>query len=101
MHDGGIKLSIELVSVLQWEGVNLVQMGWSVFEDLQCAAEDGTVYVYTIHGDLKRMITTGQVHNFPLYYKISFLQEIGVLIKPGDFNTRKSIGTSCLIEVHF
>jgi hypothetical protein len=88
VHDGGIKLSIELVSVLQWEGVNLVQMGWSVFEDLQCAAEDGTVYVYTIHGDLKRMITTGQVHNNFLY------------ITKYHFYGKRT-GTSCLIEIHF
>ncbi len=50
--------------VLQWEGVNLVQMGWSVCEDLQCVAEDGTIYVYTLYGDFKRMITTGQVRDF-------------------------------------
>ena len=49
------------MSILQWEGVNLVQMGWSsVFEALLCSAEDGTIYVYTIHGDFKRTITTGK-----------------------------------------
>lgn len=36
-------------------------MGWSVCEDLLCLAEDGTIYFYTLNGDLKRMITTGQV----------------------------------------
>lgn len=36
-------------------------MGWSVTDDLLCIAEDGTIYVYTLHGDFKRIITTGQV----------------------------------------
>ncbi|XP_046845974.1 vacuolar protein sorting-associated protein 16 homolog [Xenia sp. Carnegie-2017] len=49
-----------LMAEINWDGVNLVQMGWSVFEDLLCVAEDGTIYVYTLLGDFKRVITTGQ-----------------------------------------
>ena len=63
-HDKKNQTILITCVILQWEGVNLVQMGWSVFEDLLCAAEDGTVYVYTIHGDFKRMITTGKVNDF-------------------------------------
>ncbi|CAB4035540.1 vacuolar sorting-associated 16 homolog [Paramuricea clavata] len=49
-----------LMANANWEGVNLVQMGWSVFEDLLCVAEDGTISVYTLSGDFKRIITMGQ-----------------------------------------
>lgn len=49
-----------LMADINWEGGNLVQMGWSVTDDLLCIAEDGTIYVYTLHGDFKRIITTGQ-----------------------------------------
>ena len=36
-------------------------MGWSVSEDLLCVADDGSVFVYDIHGAIKRTLTMGQV----------------------------------------
>ena len=36
-------------------------MGWSVSEDLLSVAEDGTIYVHTLHGELLKLITPGQV----------------------------------------
>ena len=36
-------------------------MGWSVSEDLLCVADDGTVFVYDIHGAIKKTLTMGQV----------------------------------------
>ena len=36
-------------------------MGWSVSEDLLCVADDGSVFVYDIHGAIKKTLTMGQV----------------------------------------
>jgi len=36
-------------------------MGWSVLEDLLCVADDGSVFVYDIHGAIKKTLTMGQV----------------------------------------
>lgn len=49
----------ELASV-KWDGGSIVQMGWSVSEDLLCVADDGTVLVYDIHGAIKKTLTMGQ-----------------------------------------
>ncbi|XP_028391423.1 vacuolar protein sorting-associated protein 16 homolog [Dendronephthya gigantea] len=49
-----------LMADINWEGGNLVQMGWSVSEDLFCVAEDGRIYVYTLSGDFIKVMTTGQ-----------------------------------------
>jgi hypothetical protein len=64
-------------------------MGWSVFEDLLCVAEDGTISVYTLSGDFKRIITMGQVQYMTFLYfnmylccnEISFPELIGNLVK--------------------
>lgn len=45
----------------QWDGGAIVQMGWSVSEDLLCVADDGSVLVYDIHGAIKKTLTMGQV----------------------------------------
>ena len=66
--------AISLSYLLQWEGTNLFQMGWSVSEDLLSVAEDGTIYAHTLHGELIKMITPGQV----LYW--SSVCSIGVAI---------------------
>lgn len=49
----------ELASV-KWDAGSVVQMGWSVTEDLLCVADDGTVLVYDIHGAIKKTLTMGQ-----------------------------------------
>ena len=45
----------------QWDRGPIVQMGWSVTEDLLCMADDGTVMVYDIHGAIKKTLSMGQV----------------------------------------
>ena len=52
-----------ILTYFQWDGGAIVQMGWSVSEDLLCVAEDGSVFVYDIHGAIKKTLTMGQVSN--------------------------------------
>lgn len=54
-------LKITILNYFQWDGGAIVQMGWSVSEDLLCVADDGSVFVYDIHGAIKKTLTMGQV----------------------------------------
>ena len=45
----------------QWDGSPIVQMGWSVSEDLLCVASDGSVSIYDMHGAIKKTVSMGQV----------------------------------------
>ena len=54
----------------QWDGAAIVQMGWSVSEDLLCVADDGSVLVYDIHGAIKKTLTMGQVSDGILTYSL-------------------------------
>lgn len=56
-----ITLKIIILTYFQWDGGAIVQMGWSVSEDLLCVADDGSVFVYDIHGAIKKTLTMGQV----------------------------------------
>ena len=56
-----IILKITILTYFQWDGGAIVQMGWSVSEDLLCVADDGSVFVYDIHGAIKKTLTMGQV----------------------------------------
>ena len=56
-----ITLKITILNYFQWDGGAIVQMGWSVSEDLLCVADDGSVFVYDIHGAIKKTLTMGQV----------------------------------------
>ncbi|CAH3144699.1 unnamed protein product [Porites lobata] len=44
------------LATVKWDGGPIVQMGWSVTEDLLCVADDGTVMVYDIHGAIKKTL---------------------------------------------
>ncbi|CAH3134221.1 unnamed protein product [Porites lobata] len=48
------------LATVKWDGGPIVQMGWSVTEDLLCVADDGTVMVYDIHGAIKKTLSMGQ-----------------------------------------
>ncbi|XP_020601018.1 vacuolar protein sorting-associated protein 16 homolog [Orbicella faveolata] len=48
------------LATVKWDGGAIVQMGWSVSEDLLCVADDGSVFVYDIHGAIKKTLTMGQ-----------------------------------------
>ncbi|CAH3169769.1 unnamed protein product, partial [Porites evermanni] len=48
------------LATVKWDGGPIVQMGWSVTEDLLCMADDGTVMVYDIHGAIKKTLSMGQ-----------------------------------------
>ncbi|KAM7431220.1 Vacuolar protein sorting-associated protein 16 [Porites harrisoni] len=48
------------LATVKWDGGPIVQMGWSVTEDLLCVADDGTVMVYDIHGVIKKTLSMGQ-----------------------------------------
>lgn len=52
---------ITFPSCFQWDGSPIVQMGWSITEDLLCVAADGSVLVYDIHGAIKKTLSMGQV----------------------------------------
>lgn len=56
-----ITLKIIILTYFQWDGGAIVQMGWSVSEDLLCVADDGSVFVYDIYGAIKKTLTMGQV----------------------------------------
>lgn len=56
-----ITLKIIIFTYFQWDGGAIVEMGWSVSEDLLCVADDGSVFVYDIHGAIKKTLTMGQV----------------------------------------
>lgn len=56
-----ITLKIIILAYFQWDGGAIVEMGWSVSEDLLCVADDGSVFVYDIHGAIKKTLTMGQV----------------------------------------
>lgn len=56
-----ITLKIIILTYFQWDGGAIVEMGWSVSEDLLCVADDGSVFVYDIHGAIKKTLTMGQV----------------------------------------
>ena len=55
------RFKITVLTYFQWDGGAIVQMGWSVSEDLLCVADDGSVFVYDIHGAIKKTLTMGQV----------------------------------------
>ena len=38
------------VFLLQWEGGRVMGMGWTSSENLVCVLEEGTMVVYSIHG---------------------------------------------------
>ncbi|KAM7426322.1 Vacuolar protein sorting-associated protein 16 [Porites harrisoni] len=48
------------LATVKWDGGPIIQMGWSVTEDLLCVADDGTVMVYDIHGAIKKTLSMGQ-----------------------------------------
>ncbi|CAH3134282.1 unnamed protein product [Porites lobata] len=48
------------LATVKWDGGPIVQMGWSITEDLLCVADDGTVMVYDIHGAIKKTLSMGQ-----------------------------------------
>ena len=51
-----------------WDGGPIVQMGWSITEDLLCVADDGSVLVYDIHGAIKKTLSMGQVSKKTIYF---------------------------------
>lgn len=78
----------ELASV-KWDAGSIVQMGWSVTEDLLCVADDGTVLVYDIHGAIKKTLTMGQdakeskVIDCKIY---SFAGRTGIAVLTGSYH---------------
>ncbi|KAM7431240.1 Vacuolar protein sorting-associated protein 16, partial [Porites harrisoni] len=48
------------LATVKWDGGPIIQMGWSVTEDLLCVADDGTIMVYDIHGAIKKTLSMGQ-----------------------------------------
>ncbi|KAM4601744.1 vacuolar protein sorting-associated protein 16 homolog [Polymixia lowei] len=43
-----------------WKSGSVVQLGWSVCEELLCIQEDGTVLIYDLFGSFKRHFSMGQ-----------------------------------------
>ena len=56
-----LTLKTSILTCFQWDGGAILQMGWSVSEDLLCIADDGSGFVYDIHGAIKKTLTMGQV----------------------------------------
>eukprot|EP01102_Stenamoeba_stenopodia_P011451 TRINITY_DN351_c0_g1_i4.p1 TRINITY_DN351_c0_g1~~TRINITY_DN351_c0_g1_i4.p1 ORF type:complete len:422 (+),score=90.51 TRINITY_DN351_c0_g1_i4:115-1380(+) len=52
----------KLISRFPWESGRLVQMGWSTKEQLICVLEDGTILLYTVHGELLSQYTVHEMH---------------------------------------
>ena len=77
----------------QWDAGSIVQMGWSVTEDLLCVADDGTVLVYDIHGAIKKTLTMGQVGNM----KMIFVSTTVVYI----FSIQCTYSITCTFHDHF
>ncbi|CAH3028569.1 unnamed protein product, partial [Porites evermanni] len=48
------------LATVKWDEGPIVQMGWSITEDLLCVADDGTVMVYDIRGAIKKTLSMGQ-----------------------------------------
>ncbi|XP_015764646.1 PREDICTED: vacuolar protein sorting-associated protein 16 homolog [Acropora digitifera] len=48
------------LATVKWDGNPIVQMGWSVTEDLLCVASDGSVSIYDMHGAIKKTVSMGQ-----------------------------------------
>lgn len=49
------------LSVSQWKSGPLVQLGWTVTDELLCIQEDGSVLIYDLFGSFKRHFSMGQV----------------------------------------
>lgn len=47
--------------VSQWKSGPLVQLGWTVADELLCIQEDGSVLIYDLFGSFKRHFSMGQV----------------------------------------
>lgn len=47
--------------VSQWKSGPLVQLGWTVSDELLCVQEDGSVLIYDLFGSFKRHFSMGQV----------------------------------------
>lgn len=56
-----LSLTDPSVSVSQWKSGPVVQLGWTVCDDLLCIQEDGTVLIYDLFGSFKRHFSMGQV----------------------------------------
>lgn len=57
---GSDELSL-CVPVTQWKSGPLVQLGWTVTDELLCIQEDGSVLIYDLFGSFKRHFSMGQV----------------------------------------
>uniref|UniRef100_A0A671YX13 Vacuolar protein sorting-associated protein 16 homolog n=1 Tax=Sparus aurata TaxID=8175 RepID=A0A671YX13_SPAAU len=54
-------LSVSLyLSVHQWKSGPVVQLGWTVSDELLCIQEDGSVLIYDLFGSFKRHFSMGQ-----------------------------------------
>lgn len=73
-------------SVSQWKSGPLVQLGWTVTDELLCIQEDGSVLIYDLFGSFKRHFSMGQVS---LLWKLT-TETLTYLIlqikKKGDLN---------------
>lgn len=49
------------LSISQWKSGPLVQLGWTVTDELLCIQEDGSVLIYDLFGSFKRHFSMGQV----------------------------------------
>ena len=65
--------SIPLYCTSQWDYAGrLVAMDWSLHEDLICVQDDGSVMLYDIHGQFKRMFSMGAVRDMSQKSFVSF-----------------------------
>lgn len=49
------------LSLSQWKSGPVVQLGWTVSDELLCVQEDGSVLIYDLFGSFKRHFSMGQV----------------------------------------
>uniref|UniRef100_A0A3Q3IFB9 Vacuolar protein sorting-associated protein 16 homolog n=1 Tax=Monopterus albus TaxID=43700 RepID=A0A3Q3IFB9_MONAL len=55
-----LSVSVTCLSVFQWKSGPVVQLGWTVSDELLCVQEDGSVLIYDLFGSFKRHFSMGQ-----------------------------------------
>ncbi|KAM7426316.1 Vacuolar protein sorting-associated protein 16 [Porites harrisoni] len=73
------------LATVKWDGGPIIQMGWSVTEDLLCVADDGTVMVYDIHGAIKKTLSMGQQLHRSGAFKLDTGDETGLDAPPSSW----------------
>lgn len=56
-----VPVCLSHLTLSQWKSGPVVQLGWTVTDDLLCIQEDGSVLIYDLFGSFKRHFSMGQV----------------------------------------